>query len=88
MRRYIRFYFRSDGGLQFSGWEIIVKSSGSTIYNNIAPANSILYLSSEGTGLVTTFTGSGVRLGYNVCDTSANSLGEMFTYARINDTNK
>ena len=28
MRRYIRFYFSSDGNLNFAGWEIIVKSSG------------------------------------------------------------
>ena len=28
MRRYIRFYFSSDGGINFAGWEIIVKSSG------------------------------------------------------------
>ena len=88
MKRYIRFYFRSDGSALFSGWEILVKSTSVAIFNNVTPANSILYLSQTGTGLVSTFTGSGIRLGYNVVDSSFNNLGEMFAYARINDTNK
>mgnify|MGYP001330741089 FL=1 len=88
MKRYIRFYFRSDGSALFAGWEILVKSTSVAIFNNVTPANSILYLSQTGTGLVSTFTGSGIRLGYNVVDSSFNNLGEMFAYARINDTNK
>ena len=87
MRRYIRFYFRSDGGLEFAGWNILVKSSsGAPAFDNTAPENAILYLSQTGIGKATTFTGSGIRLGYSVIDSSANSLGS-FTYARIQDTN-
>jgi len=88
MKRYIRFYFRSDGSALFSGWEILVKSTSVSTFNTVTPANSILYLSQTGTGLVSTFTGSGIMLGYNVVDSSFNNLGEMFAYARINDTNK
>lgn len=88
MKRYIRFYFRSDGSAQYSGWNILVKSSlGAPVFDNNVVANAILYLSQSSTGQATTFTGSGIRLGYSVIDSSSNETGKGFTYARIQDTN-
>ena len=86
MKRYIRFYFRSDRSGDFVGWNILVKSSSTTVYDKIVTENSILYLSQSDVGKATTFTGSGIRLGYSVIDSSFNEVGD-FTYARIQDTN-
>tara|TARA_B110000444_G_scaffold253793_2_gene285255 strand:- start:2196 stop:3719 length:1524 start_codon:yes stop_codon:yes gene_type:complete len=88
MKRYIRFYFRSDRSGDFVGWNILVKSSvGAPAFDNSVVANAILYLSQSGVGKATAFTGSGIRLGYSVIDSSSNETGEDFTYARIQDTN-
>ena len=87
MKRYIRFYFRSDRSGDFIGWNILVKSSsGAPAFENSVVANSILYLSQGDVGKATAFTGSGIRLGYSVIDSSSNNIGD-FTYARIQDTN-
>jgi hypothetical protein len=82
MKRYIRFYFRSDGNLAFTGWEIKIKSSQTT--NTIGPKNGILYLSNTDEGQTTLSTVSGIKLGYTVMDTSFNNTGGGFTFARIN----
>jgi hypothetical protein len=84
MKRYIRFYFRSDGSSVYSGWQILVKSSGSSQIS--VTKNSILYLSQSEIGGATAFTGSGIRLGYSVIDPSNNGI-DYYTYARIQDTN-
>ena len=84
MKRYIRFYFRSDGSSEFTGWQILVKSSGSSQIS--VTKNSILYLSQSEIGGATAFTGSGIRLGYSVIDPSNNGI-DYYTYARIQDTN-
>ena len=87
MKRYIRFYFRSDRSRDFIGWNILVKSSsGAPAFENSIVANAILYLSQSDVGKATAFTGSGIRLGYSVIDSSSNNIGD-FTYARIQDTN-
>ena len=88
MKRYIRFYFRSDGSSEFTGWQILVKSSGSPPGSSqiSVTKNSILYLSQSEIGGATAFTGSGIRLGYSVIDPSNNGI-DYYTYARIKDTN-
>ena len=83
MKRYIRFYFRSDGNLAFTGWEIEIKSSSQTT-NTIGPKNGILYLSNTDEGQTTLSIVSGIKLGYTVMDTSFNNTGGGFTFARIN----
>ena len=82
MKRYIRFFFRSDSDLAFTGWEIEVKSS-SIQTHTIGPKNGILYLSNTDAGQTTLNTVSGIKVGYTVMDTSFNALGG-FTFARIN----
>jgi hypothetical protein len=70
MRRFIKFYFRSDGSQNFLGWEILVKSS-SPPPSPSPTINATLYISSLG-GLSMSMV-SDVQFGTVVCGNSDNN---------------
>jgi len=85
MKRFIKFFFESDGSTTYGGWDIKVISSGSQINSfRTNPANANLYVSMSTKGKSTSRASSNIKIGHSLMDPSSNALNDILTVARIN----
>ena len=82
--RFLRFYFRSDGSGQFSGWNLLVKGTSTSPNGPSYPINSLLYLSVINLERASNILGGNIPIGYTVSENLGDTVNQ-YVFARIHD---
>jgi len=82
--RFLRFYFTSDGGAAFSGWNLLVKGTGNPAAGPTYPINSLLYLSQINLERASNILGGNIPVGYTVSENLGDTVNQ-YVFARVHD---
>jgi len=82
--RFLKFFFTADGSNTFSGWNLLVKGTGSPAAGPTYPINSLLYLSAINLERVSNILGGNIPIGYTVSENLGDTINQ-YVFARIHD---